>query len=59
MKTEESILKVREILETKNEDIVLDKCVELIDVLAKTAAINHPNEVSNAFEDFFNYDTLN
>ena len=59
MKKDELILKTREILESRNDDIIIEECIDLIENLAKIASMHNPNEVYNAFEDFFNYETLN
>jgi len=58
MQREEIIVKLEEILKTKEEQAIKE-CVVLIETLSEIAFKHEPDAAQEAFEDFFNYKTLN
>ena len=58
MQREEIIVKLEEILKTKDEQAIKE-CVVLIETLSEIAFKHEPDAAQEAFEDFFNYKTLN
>ena len=55
---EEKIKKIAEVLKT-NDERAIEECVVLIEKLAEEASRHNTEAVRDAFEVFFNYETLN
>jgi len=60
MSIEDKMQEIKAILESNKEDeIVFEKCLELIESLTKIAIANNPNEVCIVIDDFINCKTMN
>jgi len=55
----ELIQKVKEIVQSKNDESVIEACIELIEKLTVISYPEKKEEIEIAFKDFFNYETLN